>query len=69
MIWSRLRRTPGEDYLDKEAWTRRAVQTVARMGYFSSDRSIHEYCQNIWHVAPMAIGRAGAGQTGSDRRP
>jgi starch phosphorylase len=43
------------DYVDRDAWTRRAVQTVARMGYFSSDRSIREYCEQIWKVSAVSV--------------
>ena len=43
------------DYLDRAAWTQRAIRTVARMGHFSSDRSIREYCRDIWHVSPVKI--------------
>jgi starch phosphorylase len=42
-------------FLDKEAWTRSAIENVAGMGIFSSDRTIAEYAKDIWHVEPMAV--------------
>ena len=38
------------DYNNKELWIKKAILNVARVGYFSSDRSIKEYAENIWHV-------------------
>jgi starch phosphorylase len=40
----------GTTYLDKEKWTTMSILNVARMGKFSSDRSIQEYAGNIWKI-------------------
>jgi starch phosphorylase len=40
---------------DREAWVRASVLTVARMGRFSSDRAIREYCQHVWHTQPVPV--------------
>jgi starch phosphorylase len=42
-------------YLDKERWNRMSILNVARMGKFSSDRSISEYCEDIWKVKPVPV--------------
>ncbi|WP_298975908.1 glycogen/starch/alpha-glucan phosphorylase [uncultured Thermosynechococcus sp.] len=42
-------------YRDQAQWTKMSILNVARMGKFSSDRAIREYCQDIWHVEPVKI--------------
>ncbi len=39
------------DFCDKNTWTRKSIYNVARMGKFSSDRSIKEYARDIWGLA------------------
>ncbi|MDR2030241.1 MAG: glycogen/starch/alpha-glucan phosphorylase [Puniceicoccales bacterium] len=42
-------------YLNSELWYAMAILTVARMGKFSSDRSIREYAREIWHLSPVPV--------------
>jgi starch phosphorylase len=42
-------------YKDRQKWTKMSILTVARMGKFSSDRSIREYNEKIWHATPLKI--------------
>ena len=40
---------------DRNQWNRMSVLNAARSGFFSSDRSIQEYCDHIWKVEPLKV--------------
>jgi glycogen phosphorylase len=49
-------RRVSEAYADRNNWTRMSILNSARVGRFSSDRSIREYCRDIWKVSPISSG-------------
>jgi starch phosphorylase len=44
--------TIGEAFYDRSVWTRKAILNVARIGNFSSDRTVAEYARDIWDIKP-----------------
>jgi starch phosphorylase len=45
----------GHAWSDPARWTRMAILNTARMGFFTSDRAIREYCRDIWRVEPQVV--------------
>ncbi|KAI0404340.1 glycosyltransferase family 35 protein [Xylaria palmicola] len=44
-----------EVYRNQEEWISMCIRSVARMGFFSSDRCIEEYAESIWNVEPVPV--------------
>ncbi|MBX9481122.1 glycogen phosphorylase [Yersinia enterocolitica] len=42
-------------YRHPDEWTRKTIFNIANMGYFSSDRTIQEYADDIWHIKPIRL--------------
>jgi starch phosphorylase len=40
-------------YADRDAWVRSSILNTARIGKFSSDRAIRQYCEEVWKVKPV----------------
>jgi len=42
-------------YQDREKWAKMCLVNIAKSGYFSSDRTIEEYVEDIWHVEKLDL--------------
>ena len=42
-----------EAYKNQDEWVTKCIMSVARMGFFSSDRCINEYAESIWNIEPL----------------
>ncbi|MBE5803880.1 MAG: glycogen/starch/alpha-glucan phosphorylase [Clostridiales bacterium] len=51
--YSMAQRRLNADYADREKWLKMAITNTAMSGVFSSDRTIREYNDTIWHLDPM----------------
>ena len=43
-------------YRDRTGWAKKAILNTARVGKFSSDRTIHEYAREIWRLPAVQVG-------------
>jgi starch phosphorylase len=50
-------------YKNTKQWTRMSILNTARMGKFSSDRAIREYCEDIWKIKPVRVVMNGDAKT------
>lgn len=39
-----------KDYEDRDAWNKKALVNISKAGFFSSDRTIAQYNEDIWHL-------------------
>ncbi len=53
--YAAMRDRAGEVFRDRTAWHRKVVNNIASMGPFSSDRSVRDYAERIWHIRPVEI--------------
>ena len=42
-------------YTDQKTWAKKTLVNIAKAGYFSSDRTIEEYVQDIWHLEKVKV--------------
>ncbi|HJQ36605.1 MAG TPA: glycogen/starch/alpha-glucan phosphorylase [Thermoanaerobaculia bacterium] len=47
-------------YADRNAWLRKSLLNIARMGKFSSDRTIQEYAREVWGIRAAVVGNFAA---------
>ncbi|KAJ6145755.1 Glycogen/starch/alpha-glucan phosphorylase [Penicillium chermesinum] len=44
-----------QEFQNQKEWIAKSIASVARMGFFSTDRVINEYADSIWNVEPLAV--------------
>jgi starch phosphorylase len=53
--YAACQRDVAEAYRDEDAWSRKAALNIARVGAFSSDRTVREYAREIWKIDPVEV--------------
>ena len=51
--YMRTQELMSKDYQDRKSWIAKQIMNTAMSGYFSSDRTIREYNDQIWHLTPI----------------
>lgn len=54
--YARAQKDIDRAYRDREEWAKMAIRNTAKSGKFSSDRTIRQYAEEIWHLPPVEIG-------------
>jgi len=54
-LYEQAQRRVDETYRDYYKWSKMAIHGIAYSGKFSSDRTIQEYCRDIWRIEPVSI--------------
>ena len=42
-------------YQDSKSWYQKCVEAICKMGFFSSDRAIQTYANDIWNITPLEV--------------
>lgn len=50
-----IQKSANNEYKDKLGWAKKAWLNIANAGKFSSDRTIKQYAEEIWHITPVKI--------------
>ena len=53
--YAEAQRQVSEAFVDRKRWTAMAIRNVARSGFFSSDRTIRQYAEEIWESSSVPI--------------
>jgi starch phosphorylase len=51
--YSMANRRMTDDYKNRDLWLKKSIINVAKSGFFTSDRTIREYNERIWHIDPI----------------
>jgi len=51
--YAEIQRSIGETFTDRLRWQQMSLRNIAQAGYFSSDRTIKEYADDIWGIKPL----------------